>query len=161
MKLLLASTFFLLVLLDPSRCGAQGPSSTIPAFTFYKLDGSAFAKSNLSSTAKIIFIFIDIDCKPCQKAIEELEKNYNEFKLISLYVISLSPSDDIQKFIEKNGKKLIEKKNFTLLQDKDRQFINKFSPTKYPAFYIYSPQGNLIQYFAGATKIKELIKAIK
>ena len=161
MKLLVTCVFFLLASLDCTKLLAQAPSPTIPNFTFYRLDDTPFTKSNLSINTKIIFIFFDTDSKPCQKIAEDLEKNFNEFKLTSLYLISLNNPERIEQFMNKYGKKINDKRNLTLLQDKDKQFINKFSPTKYPAFYIYSAQGNLIQYFAGATKIKELVKAVK
>lgn len=161
MKLLPLCVFLLLVGPATSISLAQAPAATIPNFTFYHLDGTPFKRTDLPNSNKTIIIFFAVDCKQCQNATEDLEKNFNEFKTTLVYMVSLNTPPEIEKFINKYGKRLKDKKNFTLLQDKDKQFINKFSPTKYPALYVYSSQGNLIQYFGGATKIKELIKAIK
>jgi len=161
MKLLLIFVCFLLIDALSSTTRAQAPSATIPNFTFYRLDGAPFRKANLPPTNKIIIIFFEVDCKHCQRETEDIEKNFDEFKTVSLYMVALNPPSDIEKFIEKYGKRIKDKKNLTLLHDKDKQFINKFSPTKYPSLYVYSAQGNLIQYFGGFTKIKELVKAIK
>lgn len=74
-------------------------------------------------------------------------------------MVSMDEAPAIKKFMNSYGKLLNNKKNVTLLQDKDRQFIPRFMPTRYPAIFIYSPQGKLIKYFSGEIDIKEIIKA--
>ena len=161
MKTYTPTTVFLILFLLLFEASGQTPSATIPDFTFYQLNGTPFTKSQITGNTKVLFIFFDISCKHCQKEVEEIGKNYKEFSRMSLYMVSLDEPAHISAFMDKYGKRLKDKKNVTLLHDKDRVFIPKFSPTKYPALFIYSAKGKLIQYFGGEIKIKELIKAIK
>jgi cytochrome oxidase Cu insertion factor (SCO1/SenC/PrrC family) len=140
---------------------AQVPAPTVPNFIFYKLDGTPFSKNNLSKVTKNIIVFFDVTCSHCQKEIEGIGKNYKEFNGVSFYMVSLDESEAIKKFMSSYGRHLYNKRNVNLLQDKDKMFIPLFAPTKYPAVFLYSPQGTLIQYFGGETKVKDLIKAIK
>ena len=143
------------------KSSAQTPARTLPNFIFYKLDGTAFSKNNLSRTTKNFIVFFDVTCSHCQKEVEGIGKNYKEFRGVSFYMVSLDESEAIKKFMSTYGKELYNKKNVTLLRDADKVFIPMFAPTRYPAIFLYSPQGTLIQYFGGETKIKDLINAIK
>lgn len=150
---------FALLLIFTTPVFAQNPVNTIPEFTFFRLDGTPFTRSHLSKTNKIIFIFFDVTCHHCQKEAQTIGKNYSAFKGTSFYMVSLDEPPAIRQFMSTYGKGLYEKKNVTLLQDKNRQFIPKFYPSRYPAIFVYSPQGKLIKYFDSEIPIQQLLKA--
>ena len=136
-------------------------ASSIPEFTFYKLDGTKFTQTDVQKRTNTIFIFFDVTCSHCQKETERIGNNYSKLKNTAFYMVSMDEVPAIKKFMGSYGRLLNNKKNFTLLQDKDRQFIPRFMPTRYPAIFVYSPQGKLIKYFSGEVDMKEIIQATK
>ncbi|MBE7177444.1 MAG: redoxin domain-containing protein [Mucilaginibacter polytrichastri] len=142
-------------------CGAQAqkPAATVPLFTFYQLDGKPFSKANLITDQNSLFIFFDVSCEHCQRMITEINKKYTMFKNAHFYFVSMYEPDQIRGFMTVYAKTMYGKKNVTLLQDRNREFIPKFMPEKYPATYVYSPKGNLVRYFSGEQKVDDLIVA--
>ena len=152
-------SLFLILLLSTAADKVFSQASSIPEFTFYRLDGTKFRQGDVQNKSNSIFIFFDVTCSHCQKETEHIGNNYAKLKNAVFYMVSMDEIPAIKKFMASYGKLLNNKKNVTLLQDKDRQFIPRFMPTRYPAIFIYSPQGKLIKYFSGEIDIKEIIKA--
>jgi hypothetical protein len=48
--------------------------------------------------------------------------------------------------MSKYGKNLKDKKNVTILQDPQYEFMRKFRPRKYPSMFLYSAKKELIMY---------------
>lgn len=138
---------------------AQKPAATVPLFTFYQLDGKAFTKANLSPGKNSMFIFFDVSCEHCQRLIAEVNTKYTLFKRAQFYFVSMYEPQAIRNFMVRYAKNMNGKRNVVLLQDKNKEFIPKFMPEKYPAIYVYSPKGNLIRYFSGEKKVDEIIVA--
>lgn len=125
---------------------AQKPAETIPDFTFFKMNKSAFTKKNLEPGKMLFFVFFDATCEHCQHAMQALNNHYQELKKTAVYLISLDNQETINSFMSKYGKTLYGKKNVTLLQDLHNEFISKFRPRKYPSMFLYSSERKLILY---------------
>jgi len=150
--------FFIITLITLAD-NAFSQSPVLPEFTFYSLDGIKFTKDNIQTRTNSIFIFFDVTCGHCQKETEKLGNSFSKFRNTAFYLISMDEVPAIKKFMGSYGKAMMGKKNVTILQDKDRQFIPRFMPTRYPALFIYSPNGSLIKYFSGEADMKEIIEA--
>ena len=135
-----------LILLVSAGVSAQGPAETIPEFNFFKLDKSAFTGKNLETGKMLFFVFFDSDCDHCQHAIQYISKHNQEFKKTAIYLITLDNQEKITRFMSKYGSNLKGKKNVTILQDPQYEFMRKFRPRKYPALFLYSAQKDLILY---------------
>jgi len=135
-----------LALLISFNVSAQHPAETIPDFTFFKFNKSPFTYKNLEQNKLLFFVFFDVGCEHCQHAIQTLNSHYSDLKKTTLYLISLDSQEMIQNFMNKYGKNLSGKKNVTLLQDLNNEFILKFRPRKYPSMFLYSSEKKLIMY---------------
>ena len=136
----------LLLLLVSANVSAQGPAEIIPEFNFFKLNKTSFTNKNLEPGKLSFFVFFDSDCDHCQHAIEYISQNYQQFKKTPIYLISLDSQEAITRFMNKYGSNLKDKKNVTVLQDPQYEFMRKFKPRKYPAFFLFSAKKELILY---------------
>lgn len=137
---------FILFLLISHNVSPQLPAQTIPDFTFFRLDKTAFANKNLEQGKQLFFIFFDPTCEHCQRAIQSLNDHYKQLKNTSIYLISTANAETIDQFINKYGKTLYNRKNVMLLQDRGDVFLAKFQPRRYPGMYLYSAERKLIDY---------------
>lgn len=137
---------FLFVLLLSSKISAQIPTQTIPAFNFYTLDKTAFVNKNLTAGKMLFFLFFDPGCDHCQHAMANLNTHYNDYKKVTIYLISLDSKENINAFMSKYAPNLKGKKNIMLLQDTKNEFITKFQPRKYPSMFLYDSNKKLLDY---------------
>lgn len=125
---------------------AQGPAEKIPDFNFFKLNKNSFTNKDLEAGKMLFFVFFDADCDHCQQAIQYLDKHYQDFKKAAIYLITLDNQETITRFMIKYGNSLKDRKNVTLLQDPQYEFMRKFRPRKYPSMFLYSVKRELILY---------------
>jgi peroxiredoxin len=125
---------------------AQPPAETVPDFIFYKLDKTAFTNKSVESDKLLFFVFFDSDCDHCQRAVLDIDQHYSAFKKTAIYLITLDDQEKIKLFMNKYGNNLKDKKNVTLLQDPQYEFMRKFRPRKYPALFLYSTDKKLLLY---------------
>lgn len=155
-------TFALLLLVSfaaPAQISDKPPAQTIPQFSFFAPSGSTFTEINLPSGKLIFFMFIDPDCDHCQLAIKKIGDQYQTFKKVSVYVISIDGWDKINHFMNTYGNKL-KGKNILILQDRLQQFITRFAPIRYPAMFLYSPEKKLIDYEDNPEAVFRIVNAI-
>ncbi len=153
-------SFFLFLMISISIC-AQRPAETIPEFKFFKLNRSSFTNKNLEANKLLFFCFFDISCDHCQHAIEKISQHYSGFNGTAIYLITLDNLNAIEKFMNKYGQNLLGKKNVTILQDLQYEFINKFKPKKYPSIFLYSHNRRLILYDDNPENMFMFLKQIK
>lgn len=154
-----------LVLLITINVSAQVPAQTIPAFTFKKLNKGALSNKDLEPGKLLFFVFFDTECDHCQRSIQYIGQHYQEFNKTAIYLITLDSVAKVTPFMNKYGSNLKDKKNVTILQDTQNEFIRKFGPRKYPSFFLYSAKKELILYedneqnlFRFIQKINEHVK---
>jgi peroxiredoxin len=135
-----------LLLLVSGNLLAQGPAEKIPDFSFSRLNKNSFTNKDLELGKMIFFVFFDADCDHCQHAIQYISQHYQEFKKTAIYLITLDSQEAITRFMAKNARNLKDKKNVTLLQDPQYEFMRKFRPRKYPSMFLYSGKKDLIMY---------------
>lgn len=136
----------LLLLIISIKSYSQVPAPTIPAFSFFNLDKSLFTNTNLEKGKPLLFVFFDTECDHCQHAIQYINQHLTEFKPAAIYLITLDRQEKIVAFMNRYGGNLKGKKNVTILQDLQNEFLRKFRPRKYPSIFLYSPQKQLLRY---------------
>ena len=160
-KLLPAYCLFLLLSLCTVSSLAQVPAQTIPDFTFYKLDKTPFINRDLAKEKKLFFLFFDADCEHCQRAVSYIGQHYAVIKNTAIYLVTLDPQQKINLFMAKYGYRLKDRKNVTLLQDKQYQFITKFQPKKYPSMFLYSQDKRLLDYEDNDEAVFRILNLVK
>ena len=125
---------------------SQVPAQTVPNFTFFRLNNDAFCNKDLELSKMLFFVFFDSDCEHCQRAITNLNQNYQLYKKIAIYLITLDDRKKIDHFMNMYGQNLKDKKNVTILQDQQNEFLRKFNPRRYPSMFLYSPVKKLLDY---------------
>ena len=146
MKFVFKMGLSLMLVLAGVSTKAQNPAQRVPDFNFFRLNKSLFTNKDLAPGKMLFFVFFDADCDHCQHAMQYISKHYNEFKKTAIYLITLDSHEKINGFMSKYGSGLLNKKNVTILQDPQYEFINKFKPKKYPSMFLYSAKRELMMY---------------
>lgn len=139
----------------------QRPVATIPDFTFYKLDKTAFTNKNIQPSKLSLLIFFDATCDHCQHAMETYNQHYRELSKTAVYLITLDNQESIKYFMTKYANNLYGNKNVTILQDLKNEFILKFGARKYPSMFLFSPQKKLLIYDDEPKNVGNFLKKIK
>lgn len=163
MKYIFNALLWVILIADPVL--AQVPAARIPDFSFYKLDRTAFTNKNLEPGKLLFFVFFDAGCEHCQHAMQYLNQHHAEFKKTAIYLITLDSLKAITRFMATYGNNLKSKKNVTILQDPNYEFMLKFKPRKYPSIFLYSAKKELIMYDDNEQNLfkfsQEINKAVK
>lgn len=152
---------FILSFFVSSGVFAQRPAATVPDFDFYKLDNRTFTKKDLDPSKNLLFIFFDVTCEHCHKAIQQFNNRHIELEKTAVYLISLDTKPTIINFLNSNAKNLTEMKNVMILQDLKNEFITRFQPRKYPSIFLYSPQKKLIMYDDEEKNVPKFLEKLK
>lgn len=136
--------FFLFISVNATA--QRGPAETLPAFNFFKLDKSSFTDKHLEPGKMLLFVFFDTECDHCQHAIQYIDQHHTEFRKAAIYLLTLDSQEKIAMFMSRYGSHLKGKKNVTVLQDTQSEFLRKFRPRKYPSIFLYSAKKELIMY---------------
>ena len=159
MKYLLRAIIFSLLI--SVNVAAQKPAATVPDFTFFKFDKTAFTNKDLTAGKILFFVFFDTECDHCQHGIQYLNQHQKELAKAAVYLISMDSKEKVTGFLSKYGNNLTGKKNILLLQDTKNEFILRFSPRKYPSLFLYSPQKKLILYDDDEKNLYRFFEKIK
>ncbi len=152
---------FIIFFFVSSGVSAQQPAATIPEFDFYKLDNRLFTKKDLDPSKMLLFVFFDVTCDHCHRAIQQFNNRHTELEKTDVYLISLDAKQTILNFLNSNGKNLTTMKNVTVLQDLKNEFITRFQPRKYPSIFLYSPQKRLIMYDDEEKNVPKFLQKLK
>lgn len=157
MKIFLPISIFCLVSIVVT---AQTPAQTIPSFVFFKADKTPFTQQDLQQGKQLFFEFFDTGCEHCQRATAYIADHYDAFRNVAMYMVTLDSPEKVALFFNKYGAKLKGRKNITLLQDTQYQFIPRFQPRKYPSMFLYSKAKKLLVYTDDDQSAFRIVNAI-
>ncbi len=137
------------------------PAPTIPHFQLFRYDGEAFTERNLPHDKLIFFMFVDPTCDHCQEAIGNLGDQFKAFQHTAVYLVSVYGKDKMDPFMDTYGAKVKGRKNVWVLHDKLGEFMKDFNPVRYPAMFLYSPQGKLLDYEDNPLTLFRIVNTIQ
>lgn len=143
------------------KVAAQSGAPVIPDFTLFRQDKTTFTEKDLAKDKLLFFVFFDVTCIHCQQAIQAVNKNYNSMHNTVIHLITLDHPSEVNAFLAKNGKNLVNKSNVMLFFDLRNEFITRFKPRKYPSIFLYSPDKKLILYDDNPEHLPKFFKEIK
>lgn len=130
-------------------------SETLPAFTYYTLDGKKFTEKDLNQNTRLMIVYFNPHCEVCQEETKEIMSNIDYFKGIQIVMISPNTQEELAAF----SKQYNLASQILLLQDPDDVFYKQFKATGYPSLYLYDQKKNLITNFESQTDIEEIKEA--
>lgn len=148
MKYIINTIFSAAIIFNIAKAQVTGqpPAQMIPQFQLFTLNNKPFTDKDLPKGKMVFLIFFDPGCDHCQRAIKSIGDNFQAFKNIPMFMISMFEQNKINQFMDTYGSKIKGQKNVTILQDKLRQFIIKFNPVKYPSMFLYAADRTLLAY---------------
>jgi len=150
-----------LLLFFGAGAGAQSPAREIPDFTFFTVDGNPFFSKQIPKDRASLFSFFDVTCTHCKTTMKTLGDRYADLRNVSVYLVTLDGRKEALDFVKKYGPQLINKKNVTILNDLNKEFLPKFQPQQYPSVYVYNRYRRLELYEKDERKIPYIFEKIK
>jgi len=148
MKSLYFTFFFLSIcsITKLAQINVQVPVQTLPHFLFYNLDNKPFTDTDLHKGPALFIMYFDPDGDHCQRAMAFIGEHFQAFKKMQVALVSGDNESKINQFMNTYGSKVKGQKNVIILVDELQQFNGKFNPLRYPAMYIFSSGGKLLDY---------------
>jgi thioredoxin-related protein len=115
------------------------------------------AKFYNSGSINCLMIF-HTDCSFCLDEIEDIVDNIEDFENVNFYLVSNQSFEELNEY--SNDSEFLELQNFTIIHDKDQKLFKFFNFPVSPSTFIYSKEGNLLNYrngFVPNHTLKEMI----
>lgn len=141
-----------------TRQTSEEKMSTLPAFVFYKTDGSKFTRADIPA-GPLLLIHFQPSCENCQYEARELKEHAGELADVQVMMVSSAPAEEIMEFMD--AYELSVYPNIIPLADKDRTFEATFGTSLIPLEIIYDSDHKLLKYFKGEVKIEAVIQQLK
>lgn len=131
----------------------------LPTLDFKQLSGERFGNDRLPAGQSTVVYYYSPDCEHCQYEAGEIQKNIAQFQRATLVMVSTADSAAVSTFAAKYG--LAKQRNIHFLLDSEGTFYKTFGTAQAPSFFVYNEQQQLVQKFAGETKIDAITKLIQ
>lgn len=133
-------------------------TAQMPAFIFYRMDGSSFSKDNLIKDKNVLFVFFNPDCEYCQMEARDFFNHREQFSRLQILFISSAEITAIREFSEKYG--LNQLPNVAFLQDREETFYDLFKVKGIPYMVMYQASGEKINTYKGVVSIEKILKDV-
>ncbi len=129
----------------------------IPDFEFLEIQSNEkFSSKSLKKDIPVLFVYFNTECEHCRYEIKQISHNINKFENCQIIMISIEEPEILKTFTKKHN--LLNKKNITILYDKDLMFEEIFGNCPFPTSFIYNKKRELVKTFKGEVKIEALLK---
>jgi hypothetical protein len=129
-----------------TRAQEPVPAQKMPDFAFTTLDRRDFTPASLKPGQLTFFFYFDSDCDHCQRAAGHLQEQIGGFSGVTICLVSLDPPEKMRAFLAAHAPAIGKASGVTVLRDTHDQFRWHFHPYHYPGMFLYSPQGQLLDY---------------
>ena len=134
---------FLVLLTCPPVSAQKGK---VPPFRMVLSNGKVFNAHDLPLGKPIIIIYFSPDCEDCQKMTDEILARINDFKNVSIAMITYLPVESVSKFVAKN--KLNSYSNFYVGTERPSLFVkNYYNIGLFPFVALYTMSGDLVKKY--------------
>lgn len=100
------------------------------------------------------FLMFNSECGFCLDEIEDIVDNIESFEDVNFYLISNETEQSLMDYSEDS--EFLGLENFTIIKDKDEFFHNFFNVSVTPSIFIYTKDGELINYNHGFLPLNKL-----
>jgi hypothetical protein len=133
----------------------------VPPFRMVQADGKVFRAENLPFGMPIIIIYFSPDCDDCQLFISELLARINDFRKVSIAMITYLQVGRVSDFVAKN--KLTSFSNIYVGTEGNYMIVkNYYNIEQFPFVTLYNKNGDLIKkYNSKEVNLNDLSERLK
>lgn len=118
----------------------------VPPFRMVQADGEIFRAENLPFGMPIIIIYFSPDCDDCQLFVSDLLARINDFRKVSIAMITYLPVKRVWDFVVKN--KLTSFSNIYVGTESSYMIVkNYYNIEQFPFVTLYNKNGDLIKKY--------------
>ncbi|HLN55799.1 MAG TPA: hypothetical protein VK207_07390 [Bacteroidales bacterium] len=160
MKHYSAGILVLLLLILPVE-DSFAQSGKVPPFRMMQSDGRVFMAQYLPVGKPIVIIYFSPDCEECQKLTASLLARIDEFKNVSIAMITYQPVKSMIEYVKKNN--LTNYQNVYAGTEYPGLFVrNYYNIMHFPFVALYTKDGDLVKkYNDKEASIDDLVSRIK
>ena len=135
-------------------------SQPIPPFKMAIGNNKVFNIESLPKGKPLILIYFDPDCDHCQKLMDDIFKNVNEFKKAEMVMATFKPISELVKFEKKY--KASKYPNIRVGSEATTYYLRLYyDVTTLPFTALYDKKGNLTFTYREETPVSDLIRRVK
>lgn len=139
----------------------RAQSGKVPPFRMMQADNKVFRAQDLPIGKPIVLIYFSTECEDCQKLTHDLLARIDDFKNVSIAMITYQDLGSVIKYVMKN--KLDTFSNIYVGSEGSSLFVrNYYNVTQFPFMTLYDKNGNLqVKYLTKEIDLDDLHKRIK
>ena len=122
-------------------------------------DSSTFTKEILPKKQPVLLMVFSPTCEHCQHETEELVKNIDKFKKITIVMATMMPYDSMMNFRSKYG--LAQYDNIIIGQDTKFFLPPYFDIHNLPFLAFYNKKGNFVSIFEGNLPMNKVLAELE
>ena len=135
-------------------------SQPIPPFKMTVAGNKVFDIKTLLKGKPLILIYFDPDCDHCQKLMDDIFKNINEFKKAEMVMATFKPVSELAAFDKKY--KASKYPNIKVGSETTTYYLRLYyGVTTLPFTALYDKKGNLNFTYREETPVSDLIRRVK
>ncbi|WP_306010083.1 thiol-disulfide oxidoreductase ResA [Bacillus sp. MMSF_3328] len=123
-----------------------------PDFVLEDMNGNNVQLSDLKG--KGVFLnFWGTWCKPCEKEMPYMERQYNHFKNLGVEILAVNIAESdiaIESFVNRHGL------TFPILKDKDRAVTEAYDITPIPTTFLIDKKGKVLKVITGSMTERDI-----
>ena len=141
--------------------GIFAQTAKVPPFRMVQADGKVFRAENLPFGLPIIIIYFSPDCDDCQLFISDLLARINDFRKVSIAMITYLPVGRVSDFVVKN--KLTSFSNIYVGTEGNYMIVkNYYNIEQFPFVTLYNKNGDLVKkYNSNEVNLNDLSERLK
>ena len=147
MKIKIIHFVSLMALLIPAR-PANAQYGKIPPFRMIRQDGRMFKAESLPAGKPIMIIYFSPECEDCQEFMNKIMNRIDDFKSVSIAMITFLPVESLSQFIRKND--LDQHPNFYVGTEGSTFLVRDYYQIE-PLLFValYTKDGDLVKQYSG------------
>ena len=158
-SIILISSLFLCFILMPLKMAGQAVK--LPPFRMMQAGNKVFRAEDLPIGKPIMILYFSTDCEECSTFVKGMLDRMNDFKGVSIAMVTFQPVESVSKYIVKNGLNMYP--NLYVGTEGNVFYLrNYYKITTFPFVALYTKNGDLVvQYTGKQVSLDDLVKKVK
>lgn len=152
---------YIIVLCLVLSANVEAQSNKVPPFRMVQSDGKAFMASQLPFEKHILIIYFSPDCEECQKLTHTITGRINDFRNVSIAMITYQPPQLMRDYVKKNN--LLVYSNIYVGTEYPNLFVRDYyNIMNFPYMALYDKNGDMVRKYTNKEiDVDDLINRIR